>query len=115
MNKTGKWQGEIINKRKDGTTFWCYAHVSIFNHPLHGKVWITVHTDITKRKQAEEELEKHRDHLEEFVKERTAELEKKNAELKRYNKLFVGREFRIKELRDKVKELENRLKKNTGK
>ena len=65
-------------------------------------------TDITERKLAEEELAKHREHLEELVKERTTELENKNAELRRFNKLFAGREFRIKELRDKVKELEKK-------
>jgi len=52
-----------------------------------------------------EELEKHREHLEELVKERTAELEKKNAELERMNKLFVGRELRMKELKEEVKRL----------
>ncbi len=61
--------------------------------------------DITERKQAEEELKQHREHLEELVKARTLELEDKNAELKRFNKLFIGREFRIKELRDKIKSL----------
>ena len=66
--------------------------------------------DITEQKKAEDELKKHREHLEELVKERTAELELKNAELERFNKLFVGREFRIKELRDKVKILEGKLK-----
>jgi PAS domain S-box-containing protein len=71
--------------------------------------------DITERKQAEEELVKHREHLEELVKERTKELEKKNAELKRFNKLFVGREFRIKELKEKIKELESSMKKNREK
>ncbi len=64
--------------------------------------------DITERKQTELELEKHREHLEELVKERTEELEKNNAELERLNKLFVGREFRIKELKDRVKELEGK-------
>jgi len=66
-------------------------------------------TDITERKKADKELTKYRDHLEELVKERTKELEEKNIELKRYNKLFEGREIRIKELRDKVKELERKL------
>ena len=39
--------------------------------------------DITDKKQAEEELEKHREHLEELVKERTEKLEKEIAEGKK--------------------------------
>jgi len=60
---------------------------------------------LSAHKQAEEELKKHRERLEELVKDRTTELKKKVAELERMNDLFVGREFRIKELRDRVKEL----------
>ena len=63
----------------------------------------------TKLEEKVAELEKHREHLEGLVKERTAELEEKVADLERMNDLFVGREFRIKELRDKVKELELKL------
>ena len=37
--------------------------------------------DITERKRAEEELRKHRQHLEELVKQRTAEIRKANEEL----------------------------------
>jgi PAS domain S-box-containing protein len=73
--------------------------------------------DITQRKNAEEELKKYQNDLEKLVKARTNELEvktkdmeEKNKELERYNELFIGREFRIKELRDKVKELESKLK-----
>jgi methyl-accepting chemotaxis protein len=62
-----------------------------------------------EKDKAEEELEKHREHLEELVKGRTKELKETNKELERFNKLFIGREFRIKELKDKVKELEGRL------
>jgi len=72
------------------------------------QVFVTLH-NITKLKQAEAELEKHQKHLEERVKERTTELEEKNAELERMNDLFVGREFRIKELRDRIKELELKI------
>ncbi|MBC8208902.1 MAG: response regulator [Desulfobulbaceae bacterium] len=69
--------------------------------------------DITERKLFNAELEKHRQHLEELVKDRTAELEIKNAELQRFNKLFIDREFRIKELRDQVAELQKK-KEGTG-
>ncbi len=68
--------------------------------------------DITERKQTEQELAKHREHLEELVQERTKELEEKNIELKRYNRLFEGRELRIKELRDKVKELKEEARRS---
>jgi len=43
--------------------------------------------------------------LEQKVTERTHELSEKNKELERFNKLFVDREFRIKELRDQVAKL----------
>lgn len=40
--------------------------------------------------------------------ERTAELEEKNKELERVNKLFVGRELRMAELKEEVKRLKER-------
>ena len=54
IEKTGGWRGEIQNIKKDGTPFWCYAAVSLFDHPEHGIVLVSVHNDITERKQAEE-------------------------------------------------------------
>lgn len=41
----------------------------------------TIKTDVTERKSAEEELRKHRDYLEELVKEHTAKLKKINEQL----------------------------------
>jgi nitrate/nitrite-specific signal transduction histidine kinase len=57
-----------------------------------------------------EKLNQHRDHLEELVKERTVELEEKNKELERFNKLFVGRELRIGELKEEIKGLKEEIK-----
>lgn len=56
LNETGEWHGEVNNIKKDGTTFWCYANVSIFNHSKYGKVIVAIHTDITERKKIEEDL-----------------------------------------------------------
>ncbi|MDA3837819.1 MAG: PAS domain-containing protein, partial [Candidatus Delongbacteria bacterium] len=64
--------------------------------------------DITAIHKTEMELAKYRDHLEELVKERTYELEEKNEKLEKFNKLFVDREFRVKELKDRIKELESK-------
>jgi len=73
--------------------------------------------DITERKRVQKELQNQQEHLEELVKERTSELENKNKELQEkyrelenMNDLFVGREFRIKELKDKIAMLEEQLK-----
>jgi chromosome segregation ATPase len=96
---------------KDGSVRNLETVISIIRDEADKPVGIQgLSRDITERKQAEEELQKHREHLEELIKERTAELENANKELKRYNKLFEGREFRIKELKDKVKELEKELR-----
>jgi len=46
--------------------------------------------DITESKQAEEELRKHREHLEELVKERTSELERKSRGLEQANIKLQG-------------------------
>lgn len=62
--------------------------------------------DITDRKQTEENLTTINQDLDRRVQERTAELEEKNAELERMNQLFVGRELRMVELKEKIRALE---------
>ena len=50
-----------------------------------GPAFRTAIIDITRRRQAEEELDRHREHLEDRVKERTVELTVANEELKAFN------------------------------
>ncbi len=56
LHASGRWEGEVYNRRKDGTLFWCHASVSTFTHAEFGTVWVSVSRDITERKQLQEEL-----------------------------------------------------------
>jgi PAS domain S-box-containing protein len=104
-------------KHKDGRLIDAEA-ISAPMHDEHGRVagLVGITRDITERKRAEKEILELNRKLEERVAQRTAELEAKNRELEKqnarlehFNDLFVGREFRIKELKEKIKELESRL------
>ncbi|MBF0556325.1 MAG: PAS domain S-box protein [Nitrospirae bacterium] len=50
------WQGEVRNIKKTGELFWCSATVSTFEDTSYGTVWISIHTDITQTKKAQEEF-----------------------------------------------------------
>ncbi len=63
LTKHNIWKGEIKKIRKDGTTFWGLATLTSYKHPQHGKVWLTIQTDISIRKEAEATL---RDSEEQF-------------------------------------------------
>lgn len=68
--------------------------------------------DITEQKISRNKINELNIDLENRVLERTRELEEKNAELTRMNKLFVGRELRMIELKNKLKELETKINDN---
>jgi len=55
INK-GEWHGEVHNIKKDGTTLWCHADVSTFEHPTYGKVFIAIHSDISDQVLTREKL-----------------------------------------------------------
>ena len=62
--------------------------------------------EIQKR---EKELEKAMASLEEKVKERTEELQEKLADLERFQRLAVGRELKMVELKEEIKKLKKEL------
>ncbi|MBN1264007.1 MAG: PAS domain S-box protein [Anaerolineales bacterium] len=65
--------------------------------------------DITKRKEAEEEVRRINQELEERVRIRTAEIETANEDLRRFARLAAGRELRMAELKQEIKTLRGRL------
>ena len=56
LKEKATWSGEVRNIKKDGTPFWCHANVSTFDHHDFGEVWVSLHQDITKRKQVDEQI-----------------------------------------------------------
>jgi PAS domain S-box-containing protein len=62
-------------RRKDGRHLWVHISATpILDNQGRFQGSFSMFTDISQRKMAEEELRKHRDHLEDLVKQRTEEL-----------------------------------------
>lgn len=74
------WQGEFINKRKNGAEYIESASISPI-HQADGRIthFLAVKEDITEKKHLADELDQHRHHLERLVETRTHELEQAKA------------------------------------
>ncbi len=84
LGKVENIESEMINKQ--GEHFW--TSFSSARIRLKGNdAFITTVVDITERKRAEAELATHREHLEELVEQRTAELKSAQEELLRNERL----------------------------
>ncbi len=94
-------------RHKQGSVRWVRSTlVPHFGQEGKLRYYDGVITDITGHKQAEAEIRTLNAELEERVRKRTAELERRNYELEQMNKVFVSRELRMAELKDKIRELE---------
>jgi len=83
IKETGLFTGEVVNKRKNGEIFPSFVSSSLLYDSESNFVGVMgISRDITKQKQAEEEIKKYRVHLEELVEERTEDLGKANGELR---------------------------------
>ena len=73
--RTGRWEGELIHPRRDGTRVVVASRWALQLDERGNPIAILeTNNNITERKQAEEELRTHREQLEELVAERTREL-----------------------------------------
>lgn len=75
LNQGLSWKGELNNRRKDGSEYIELAHISPIRQ-ADGQIshYLATKEDITEKVQLAEELDSHRHHLEDLVKQRTAEL-----------------------------------------
>ena len=89
--ETGKMVDEVSQfKRKDGSEDF-RRHIKVPHRDSSGDIIgiIALSVDISDQKRAEEDLKRHRDHLEELVLERTRELESTQSDLIRKEKLAI--------------------------
>lgn len=71
----GEWRGELHNRKKNGELYWEHASISPIKTPENVIThFVKVSEDITRRKEAEDELIKHHHHLEKLVENRTEKL-----------------------------------------
>lgn len=78
------WRGEFTNRRKNGEEYVEIANVAPVRQP-DGSVthYLAVKEDVTEKKRIGRELDRHRHHLEELVKERTRQLQAEIEERRR--------------------------------
>ncbi len=116
LKRENGYQAEAKLVKKGGESFDVFFITHQLSRPDDEPAMLCVVLDISKRKKAENELRMLKNELEAKINERTKELVDKNEELleknrklENFNDLFVGREFRIKELKNKINDLEKKL------
>ncbi len=82
LHRHSNYTDERLMRRKTGEVFWCNVAGKVLStrHPYRQAIWIF--QDISERKQAEQELQRAHERLEQRVQERTAELNEANRALR---------------------------------
>ncbi len=107
FSRTGKKPTERSLKLLE--TLTAQVALAIENAQIYGKLQqsaVELERRVDARTQELEEELKERLTAEESLHAATTELKAKNAELERMNKIFIGRELRMMELKERIKELE---------
>jgi two-component system, sensor histidine kinase and response regulator len=86
--KNGRWRGEVANLRPDGKTVLMDCRTRLIYNKAGELIGMCgISTDVTERKKAEKQLQQH------------------NMELEEFNKMAVGRELRMVELKKEINAL----------
>ena len=106
---------EVRMLKGDGARLWARMESVSARGNDGGPASRTAIIDITRRRQAEEELDRHREHLEDMVKERTVELTVANEELKAFN-YTVSHDLRapLRQMRGFLELLQKRMEDKLG-
>jgi PAS domain S-box-containing protein len=95
------YEAEYRIRGKDGKYKWFFTRgIPVFKEDGSIREWVGTCIDISERIKVEEEIKKARD-----------ELQSKVEELERFNRLAVGRELKMVELKNRIKELEEKSNK----
>lgn len=101
LMRQGNWDGELIHTRRDGAQVYVASHSTLQKETERKPaIWLEINRDITERKKAEQELQKAEEarriardqafsELEKQVKERTAELEQSNQQLRQLSTRLI--------------------------
>ncbi|MGM0624693.1 MAG: PAS domain S-box protein [Bacteroidota bacterium] len=112
QNKT-QYEGEYQLRTADNELRWIWERGRGVYDENNNLLFLEGYIeDITKRKQAQSELQKLRDDLKRQVSEKTGELQERIAELERFHRATIEREFRIKELTDEIERLKEENNRN---
>ncbi len=104
--RAGKsWEGEWINKKKNGELYWESISITPIRNEL-GEInsYLAIKEDISQRKKDEEEIRLLNQNLEKRIQERTAQLAETNQDLEQ--QIEVRKKVEL-ELIEKSRELEN--------
>ena len=105
LERDGRWSGELIHKRKNGTHVVVMSHWTLDRHHRGERGFVLeTNTDITKRKAAEVALQRSKQLLERLVQQRTHALLSANTELENEIKRRKGLEGQILEISDREQE-----------
>ena len=105
LERKGRWSGELVHRRKDGSKIVVMSHWALDRDESGKRAFILeTNSDITARKQAEVALQRSKQMLEKLVQRRTKALRSANAELESEIARRKGLEGQILEISDREQE-----------